>query len=544
MITRLRRIFSPSSSAVHIEEYFDLRRRQVSLGFTMIIILSVTALVPISFLVIGNPMAGIGAAVIGVIALGSAALVLFGKEKVGNALLLSVIALIFVGILVKPALGREGSYPAVLTSIVGLALIVMMPSGLMVSGSYGAGLGVFFAVAINLCTTLSGDTTVLGRRALIAVVFLVASAVVLYVTRLQNQLLSRAVKEWERNTESLATVTRIMESIGSLKGKADEGLNAVALSFDAVAEVVHAFVERSESLNGASARLGEDAEAAQRNLAVLLESVTAIAEAARRQKELTALHSRSQEGMVRSVESIRADIGLADETNRNLNRLAEEGKVTLEETIAGVKGLADYQEKTLEIVGTLAKISTQTNLLAMNAAIEAAHAGAAGSGFAVVAESVRDLADTSGIRTKEIAGIIRAMNGEIERSAAHIQEVAASLYKMIEETAKAYELSTKISTTMDEFLRGNRELLSGVRDLAELAGAVDSGAEKERMVSASFAETFESLQRNIRVIAEGISELKRYNARSADMVRQAASAKEESASVNQAIDGLLSGART
>ena len=54
MITRLRRIFSPSSSAVHIEEYFDLRRRQVSLGFTMIIILSVTALVPISFLVIGN----------------------------------------------------------------------------------------------------------------------------------------------------------------------------------------------------------------------------------------------------------------------------------------------------------------------------------------------------------------------------------------------------------------------------------------------------------------------------------------------------------
>lgn len=543
MITNVRQIFFPSSSAVPIEEYFDLRRRQVSLGFMMIIILSVAALVPISFLVIGNPMAGIGAAAIGTIALGSAVLVLYGKEKVGNALLLSVISMIFVGILVKPALGREVSYPSVLTSIVGLALIVMMPSGLMVSGPFGAGLGFFFALAINICTTLSGDASVLGRRALIAVVFMVASAVVLYITRLQNQLLSRAVREWERNTESLATVTRIMESIGSLKGKADEGFNAVALSFDAVAEVVQAFVERSESLHDASSRLDGDAEAAQRNLGFLLESVTTIAEAARRQKELTALHSRSQEGMVRVVESIRSDIGLADETNRNLNKLAEEGKVTLEETIAGVKGLAEYQEKTLEIVGTLAKISTQTNMLAMNAAIEAAHAGSAGSGFAVVAESVRDLADTSGIRTKEITGIIRAMNGEIERSAEHIQEVASSLYKMIEETATAYELSTKISTAMEEFLRGNRELLSGVRDLAELAGTVDSGAEKERRVSASFTETFESLRRNITVIAEGISDLKCYTTRSADLVRQAAAAKAESASVNQAIDGLLTGAR-
>jgi methyl-accepting chemotaxis protein len=176
----------------------------------------------------------------------------------------------------------------------------------------------------------------------------------------------------------------------------------------------------------------------------------------------------------------------------------------------------------------------------MNAAIEAAHAGVAGSGFAVVAESVRDLADSSGVRTKEIAGIVRTMNGEIEGSTERIQAVATSLYQMIEETANAYKLISNIARTMDDFVTENREMLNGVHSIAELANSIKDNAEKERGISSSFAETFESLKRSVGAISDGISELKEYNAQSAGIISQASVAKDESVAVNQAIDKLLS----
>jgi methyl-accepting chemotaxis protein len=539
MFNELRRILGRTPTGLHVEEYFDLRRKRVSLTWLLIIIVAIAALVPITFLVIHNPVAGFGSSLVGVLALVSMVFVLRGRDRLGSAILLTCIALIFTGILIQPALVRDPGYGVILTSIVGLGLIIMMPAGIMVSATYVGGLGLYFAIVINVCTTLSGDSAAMARRAIVAVVYLVGASVMWYLTKLQNSLLSKSVGEWEKSNQALTAVSRIMVRIAELKKEADSSNEAIASSFDAVGEAFGSFVHKSQDLHRASGTLGEVAQTARRDLDSLLSSVDSVSDSAVRQKALVDTHSSSQDRMVKAVESIRSDIGLADETTRKLNSLAEGGRGILGKTIESVKGLAEYQAKTLEIVGTLAKISNQTNLLAMNAAIEAAHAGAAGSGFAVVAEAVRDLADSSGVRTKEIAAIVRTMNGEIEGSAKGIESVASALYQMMEETKKAYELTSNIARTMDEFVGDNHDLALGVRSIAELAGSIKEIAEKQRGISDSFANTFESLKSTVGILSEGIAGLKAYNERSTITIERALSAKDESNAVNLAINQLL-----
>jgi len=539
MFNELKRILGKTPTGLHVEEYFDLRRKRVSLTFLLIIIVAIIALVPITFLVIHNPVAGIGSSLVGLLALVSIIFVLRGKDRLGSAILLTCIALIFTGILIQPALAKDPGYGVILTSIVGLGLIIMMPAGIMVSAVYVGGLGVYFAIVINVCTTLSGDSAAMGRRAIVAVVYLVGASVMWYLTSLQNSLLSISVGEWEKSNQALASVSRIMARIAELKKEADSSNEAIASSFDSIGEAFGSFVRRSQDLNTASGNLGEVAETARRNLDTMLSSVDSVSDSAVRQKELVDRQSSSQDRMVKAVESIRSDIGLADETTRKLNALAEGGRGILGKTIASVKGLGEYQAKTLEIVGTLGKISNQTNLLAMNAAIEAAHAGAAGSGFAVVAEAVRDLADSSGVRTKEIAAIVRTMNGEIDQSAKGIESVASALFQMMEETKKAYELMSNIAHTMDGFVGDNHELALGVRSIADLAGSIKLSAEEQRGISDSFAATFEALKTTVKVLSDGITELKASNERSSLIIGRAASAKDESSAVNKAINHLL-----
>jgi methyl-accepting chemotaxis protein len=539
MFKELKAIFGKRNGEVAMEEFFLLRQKQVSLTFTFIIIITVTILIPISFFLIHNPTAGFGSLCNLLIALFCAVLIIKGKVSLGGAIQLSAMTLVMCGILLQSALAKNGEYANVLVSILGLDLIIIVPSGIMAHRWFGVGLGLANGVLVNLCTTISGQQVLQSRRPIVFILFVITAAVVFYLTKIQDELLKKSITSSRSAEISLGKVKRLMDSISGLKREADASRISLSDSFNSVSSTLKLFRDGNESLSEASAFLDEKNRAASENLAGLMKEVDLIGQAAEGQKRLAESQKLSQDVIMGSVLAIRADVGKADESTRTLNELALSGKGVLGEASASIRGLTEYQTKTMEIISVLSKISAQTNLLAMNAAIEAAHAGDAGSGFAIVAEAVRELADSSGSRTKEIASIIKRMNVEIGEGTRKTELVAQMLFKLIEETNKAYGLVSSIAGTMESFVNGNRELQEGMASLAALSAELSGSADQERSIAAEFNRTFGSLEEYYGRISSNIGSLRTEAEKAKGVLEQAEKANREGEAVNRAIDALL-----
>ncbi|MDR2516160.1 MAG: bacteriohemerythrin [Spirochaetaceae bacterium] len=172
--------------------------------------------------------------------------------------------------------------------------------------------------------------------------------------------------------------------------------------------------------------------------------------------------SSSIEEMIANITSITARLAENEDDLHRLREASSQGNSALQKVSADIQEVSKESERLLEINRVIQSIASQTNLLAMNAAIEAAHAGNVGRGFAVVADEIRKLSESSSAQAKTVSAVLKNIKDALEGISG---STLASL-KQFEEIDTGFEtVSTQgmsIRASMEQQDAGNKEILSAM----------------------------------------------------------------------------------
>ncbi|MDX9898203.1 MAG: methyl-accepting chemotaxis protein [Spirochaetia bacterium] len=315
--------------------------------------------------------------------------------------------------------------------------------------------------------------------------------------------------------------------IGDAKGAVAE-LKAGAVELDSgMAATEHAVTRIDEAIEGVIGRTINQAasvEEVSSSVEQITRNIESLDKMIERQKGGIAESSASIEQMVGSIASIAKNVEAFGEYMKQLVTASDAGKGKLSGVSELIKDIQGKSQGLIDANKVIQSISAQTNLLAMNAAIEAAHAGDAGAGFAVVADEIRSLAEMSQSRSKEIAGSIAGIRGGIEKVVVSSAEAEKAFENIVSHVRKVDDLETEIKSAVAEQEAGSRlvlESLSTIRDITDevrgassemTQGAVASGDEMRRLLILT-----EELKQSIEAIGKESSGIKGISARVAEL---------------------------
>ncbi|MCP4685325.1 MAG: methyl-accepting chemotaxis protein [bacterium] len=294
-------------------------------------------------------------------------------------------------------------------------------------------------------------------------------------------------------------------------------IRAVSYTLDAKSSIGHSLMKMVSNLNGIMGEIKGSANQLASAATDVSSSSSRIAAGAREQTDRVGQVSAAVEEMVVTIEESSRNAGEASSASETASSTASSGGQIVSDTIQGmdqinrvvqesavsIGDLAKSAEQIDEIITVINDIADQTNLLALNAAIEAARAGEQGRGFAVVADEVRKLAERTGKATGEIGdmiktiqvgtgGAVKSMEAGTEQvksgqelankageSLSQIVNMSADVVRMIEMIASASEQQTVAANEIAKNVEGFRESIN--KTASETEGAESAVGELNQL---------------------------------------------------------------
>ena len=359
----------------------------------------------------------------------------------------------------------------------------------------------------------------------LAVTFFVARAVVKPIQTAVTALQNIAQGEGDLTVRLPVTgndeITDMAEYFNQTIIKISTSIRQVGINSNTMEEIgdelASNMTETASAVNQISANIDGVKQQALTQAASVTETAATVEEIVRTIKQLNnsietqaasvAQSSSSVEEMVANIASIGQTLGKTDEVIKSLTTATGDGKATLVTSNAVTQKIAEESGSLMEASSVIQHIASQTNLLAMNAAIEAAHAGEAGKGFAVVADEIRKLAEESSTQGKTITTTLKTLSGEIETLSASSKTVEEKFNAIFTLAEQVKDMSARLTEAMREQENGSREVLTAIKSINTVTVEVQAGSEEMLKGGEGVAKEMQKLDGLTRVITDSMNEM-------------------------------------
>lgn len=372
-----------------------------------------------------------------------------GTKKCGIILITAVLVVCCVMIV---CIDTVGYY------MIPMATVVLTMAYMSMSITLFAGISTMVFVIIKIVMLIvSGKTSAIdgGTTVFIMMFILVA---VFYVTKLSmifnKENLDRVAEDAKIQMETAQKMSHVSENIVTNFDVADSSIKELSMAVDTSNSSMQSIASSIEETTQSIQEQAHRCQDIQNNTQDAKERTNKMVEASKR-----------------TLDEVKQGVGAMEE----LHNQAQSVEKNNDETVAYVNALNERTAKVADILNTIVKISSQTNMLALNASIEAARAGEAGKGFAVVADQIRVLSEQTKMATENISGILAELSSDVESvttSIGNSVDSVAEQNRLIDVTKERFDV---IDTEVNDLISVIRSFEGIIGDITESTDVIAEG---------------------------------------------------------------------